>query len=392
MSSEVLETFIRNKIEADESPVVNFSWQGGEPTLLGVDYFKKVIDLQKKYANGKKIENAFQTNGILLDDAWCEFFTQNEFLIGLSIDGPGELHDFYRMNKGGKPTFNQVMQGLNLMNKHNVKFNALTVVNNKNAQQPLDVYHFLKEYGSGFIQFIPIVERIASSKTDNDLSLILPSFEGDSLIADWSVEPQQFGNFLITIFDEWVRKDVGKQFIQMFDVALESWVGLQQSLCLFNETCGHAMALEHNGDLYSCDHFVFPENRLGNIMNQPLRSLVTSQQQVRFGTDKQDTLPDYCRKCEVVFACNGECPKNRFTTSPTGEPGLNYLCQGYKMFFKHIDPYMRFMALELRNQRPPSNVMAWSRERDKGFPGLKIGRNDPCPCGSGKKFKKCCWK
>jgi uncharacterized protein len=371
---------------------VNFAWQGGEPTLLGVRFFQKVVELQKKYANGKKIENAFQTNGILINDTWCEFFSENDFLIGLSVDGPKELHDFYRVNKSGKPTFDRVIKALQLMKRHDVKFNALTVINKKNAQKPLEVYHFLKENGSGFIQFIPIVERIAETVRPEDLSLVLPDFRGKAMVAEWSANPEDFGAFLITIFDEWVRNDVGTQFIQLFDVALESWLGLHQSLCLFNETCGHAMAIEHNGDLYSCDHFVYPENRLGNIMSQPLRSLVTSQQQVIFGTDKKNTLPDYCRKCEVVFACNGECPKNRFITTPEGDYGLNYLCLGYKMFFKHIDPYMRFMSQELQNHRPPANVMIWSHEKDKGFPSLKIGRNDPCPCGSGEKFKKCCWK
>jgi len=370
---------------------VTFAWQGGEPTLLGVDYFRRVVELQKKYAGGKLIQNAFQTNGILLDDAWCEFLAANKFLIGLSIDGPRELHDCYRVDKGGQPTFNRVLRGLNFLKKHGVEFNTLTVVHRKNSRHPLEVYRFLKEIGSGFIQFIPIVERIAAAPDPQGLVLIAPDASQPAKVSPWSVEPLQYGRFLTAIFDEWVRNDVGRYFIQIFDVALESWLGMDQTLCVFKETCGAALAIEHNGDLYSCDHFVYPENKLGNIMERPLELLVNSPQQMKFGLDKRDALPRYCRECEVRFACNGECPKHRFIRTPDGEEGLNYLCAGYKLFFKHVDPTMRFMAAQIRTQRAPANVMEWIRHEDsQAGAATRTGRNDPCPCGSGKKYKKCC--
>ena len=391
MSEDVLEAYIRQYIEAQSVPVISFAWQGGEPTLLGVDYFRKVVGLQEKYANGKRIENAFQTNGVLLDDQWGEFLAENKFLVGLSIDGPRELHDKYRVDKGGQPTFDRVMRGMGYLKKHSVKFNALTVVQRHNSYHPLEVYRFLKEVGSGFMQFIPIVERISKSPNSHGLVLIPPSFEASAKVSPWSVEPAQYGEFLSRIFDEWVRHDVGRYYVQLFDVALEMWLGMEASLCVFRETCGAAMAMEHNGDLYSCDHYVYPENKLGNIMEYPLEALANSPQQKKFGQDKRDTLPRYCRECEVRFACNGECPKHRFIRTPDGEEGLNYLCAGYKIFFNHIDPYMRFMAEEFRQGRPPANVMDWARQRDRGASGLKsLGRNDPCPCGSGRKYKKCC--
>lgn len=391
MSEEVLETYIRDYIETQSIPVISFAWQGGEPTLLGVDYFRKVLELEKKYANGKGIENAFQTNGVLLDDEWCEFLAENNFLVGLSIDGPRQLHDKYRLDKGGQPTFDKVMRGLGFLKKHKVEFNTLTVVQRDNSYHPLEVYRFLKEVGSGFMQFIPIVERIAEAVVPNGLVLIAPGSDTPASVSSWSVEPIQYGKFLIGIFDEWVRVDVGKYYVQIFDVALESWLGMQPGLCVFRETCGGAMAIEHNGDLYSCDHFVYPENKLGNIMEHPLMALVNSRQQWQFGEAKRDTLPRYCRECEVRFACNGECPKHRFIRTPDGEDGLNYLCAGYKKFFQHIDPYMRFMSEQLLQQKPPARVMEWVRQRDRGELRKKPPQqNDPCPCGSGKKYKKSC--
>src|SRR5208337_974098 len=354
MPDAVLESYISQFITAQDAPAISFAWQGGEPTLLGVDFFRKVIAIQKKYANGKKIENAFQTNGVLLDDRWGEFLAENHFLIGISIDGPAELHDFYRVDKGGAPTFDRVMRGLRFLKKHQVEFNALTVVNRQNSQHPLRVYRFLKGIGCQFMQFIPIVERVAKAANPDGLVLISPRDPHAADVSEWSVEPRQYGVFLCTIFDEWVRKDVGNYYVQLFDVTLESWMGLEPSLCVFRPTCGAALALEHNGDLYSCDHYVYPENKLGNIMEQPLQALVNSAQQRRFGLDKRDSLPRYCRECDVRFACNGECPKHRFISAPDGEPGLNYLCAGYKLFFKHVDPYMKFMANELRHQRPPA--------------------------------------
>ncbi|HEX9654167.1 MAG TPA: anaerobic sulfatase-maturation protein [bacterium] len=390
MPLDVLESFIRQKIAAQDVPEIGFVWQGGEPTLLGVDYFRCVVELQKKYADGKAISNGFQTNGVLLNDAWCEFFAEHDFLIGLSIDGPRELHDRYRVYKGGQPTFDKVMRGLSCLKRHQVEFNTLTVVQRDNSHHPLEVYRFLKEAGSGFMQFIPIVERVTTRPTTNGLDLASPSMREEVTVSEWSVDAEQYGEFLCTIFDEWVKNDVGKCYVQLFDVALGIWMGLGANLCVFRETCGDALAIEHNGDLYSCDHYVYPENKLGNIMESPLASLVYSQQQRTFGADKQARLPSYCLTCEVRFACHGECPKHRFIKTPDGEDGLNYLCAGYKRFFNHIDPYMKFMAGELKHQRPPANVMLWAKEKDNGFPNSHVGRNDPCPCGSGVKFKKCC--
>ncbi|MGD0741066.1 MAG: anaerobic sulfatase maturase, partial [Terracidiphilus sp.] len=353
MSDQVLESYIRQYIEAHDTPVVNFAWQGGEPTLLGVDYFRKLVQIQKKYANGKQIANAFQTNGVLLNDAWAEFFLENQFLIGISIDGPRELHDAYRVDKGGQPTFDRVMRGIETLQRNKVDFNTLTTVHRANADSPLEVYRFLRDNGSGYMQFIPIVERIAHQVTDEGLRLISPDFAGAAKVAPWSVEPRQFGRFLCTIFDEWVRRDVGRTFVQLFDVSLETWSGMEASLCIFRKQCGAALAIEHSGDLYSCDHFVYPENRLGNIMESAMAALAGSEQQQKFGEAKESTLPRYCRECDVRFACNGECPKHRFLTTPDGEPGLNYLCAGYKMFFHHVDPAMRFMVAELAAQRAP---------------------------------------
>jgi uncharacterized protein len=392
MPDDVLEMFIKKKIQAHQVPQVSFAWQGGEPTLLGVEFFEKVVDYQSKYGDGKKIDNGFQTNGILLNDRWCEFLKTNDFLVGLSIDGPEEIHNRYRVNQGGRGSFKQVMRGLEFLKKHGVEFNTLTVVQRDNSQKPLDVYHFLKEVGSGFMQFIPIVERTTQDPNQDGLKLISPDYRKSAEVTGWSVEASAYGDFLIGIFDEWVRMDVGQYFVQMFDVALESWMGMPASICVFNETCGTAMAIEHNGDVYSCDHYVYPENRLGNIMEAPLDSIISNPLQIKFGQDKRTKLPEYCKQCDVRFACHGECPKHRFIKTPDGEDGLNYLCAGYKKFFNHIDPYMRFMANELKFQRPPANVMAWTAEKDKGFSSLKLSPNDPCPCGSGKKLKKCCGK
>lgn len=391
MPFPVLESFIRQKIQAHKVSQVNFAWQGGEPTLLGVDYFKKVVEFQIKYAGGKTITNAFQTNSVLLNDEWGEFFSENKFLVGISIDGPREIHDRYRVNKGGGSSFDQVIRGISFLKKHKVKFNTLTVAQRENSYKSIEIYNFLKETGSGYMQFIPVVERSAEKPKNNNMSLVSPDFDGTALVTGWSVEPLQFGNFLCSIFDEWVRKDVGKIFIQLFDIALESWYGLQPSLCVFKKTCGDAMIIEHNGDVYSCDHYVYSQNKLGNIMEIPLESLVNSTQQRKFGNNKFDLLPDYCKNCEVRFVCNGECPKHRFIKTSDGEDGLNYLCAGYKKFFNHINIYMKYMVNELSNRRSPSNIMQWLVEKDRGFPSLNPNRNEPCPCGSGFKYKKCCF-
>jgi uncharacterized protein len=368
MNDAVLEKYIREYIAAQPVSHVSFAWQGGEPTLMGVDYFRRVVELQQKYANGKIIDNSFQTNGVLLNDEWAGFLAANKFLVGLSIDGPEKIHDTYRRRKGGKGSFRQVINGLSYLKKHGVEFNTLTVVNRKNARYPLEVYRFLKEIGSTYMQFIPVVERATKTTDDSNLKLIAPGFNGDSQVTDWSVIPEDFGRFLSTIFDEWVRADVGRYFVQIFDVALEAWYGLPPSLCIFREECGSALAMEHNGDLYSCDHFVYPENKLGNIMSHRMADMIESPQQVRFGKEKYVSLPRYCRDCRVSFICNGECPKHRFLTTPDGEGGLNYLCAGYLHFFTHIDPYMRYMAGQLRNRQAPANVMNWVREKDNASP------------------------
>jgi len=361
MSDTVLESYIRQYIQSQPAQHVSFAWQGGEPTLLGVPFFERVLELQKKYAGDKIIDNAFQTNGTLLDDAWGEFLARNKFLIGLSVDGPAEIHDAYRVDKGGQPTFARVMRGLDTLKKHGVEFNTLTVINRKNSYHARQVYRFLKEIGSKYLQFIPIVEQVAATPDPNGLMLLKPYARQKTTVSEWSVEPLQFGKFLSTVFDEWVLSDVGRVFVQIFDVALESWSGLPQSLCVFAPQCGKALAVEHNGDLYSCDHFVYPENKLGNIMERAMSGLVNSPQQARFGSAKATSLPSDCQKCDVRFACNGECPKHRFNTTASGEYGLNYLCAGYKHFFHHIDPYMRFMANELRQDGSPARVMEWAR-------------------------------
>lgn len=391
MSDEVLESFVRQYIEANEIPRIDFAWQGGEPTLLGIEFFRRVIELQQKYASGKQIENAIQTNGLLIDDAWSEFLAQNRFLVGLSIDGPAEIHDRYRRDKADRPTFDRVYQAMRTFHRHGVEFNTLTCVQRHNARHPLEVYRFLKAEGSHFMQFIPIVERIASTLPPDQPVLVSPAYEEETDVAAWSVKPLDYGNFLCAVFDEWVRQDVGSYYIQAFDIALEAWIGRNPSLCVYSRTCGQGLALEHNGDLYACDHYVYPENRLGNILHRPLQELILEEKQLRFGADKQDRLPRQCRECPVLFACNGECPKHRFRKTADGETGLNYLCPGLKHFFTHIDPCMQFMAGELREERPPANVMAWLRERRHGPTGAAgTGRNLPCPCGSGKKYKKCC--
>ena len=361
MSDTVLESYIRQYIQSQPAQHVSFAWQGGEPTLLGVPFFERVLELQKKYAGDKLVDNAFQTNGTLLDDAWGEFLARNKFLIGLSVDGPAEIHDAYRVDKGGQPTFARVMRGLDILKKHGVEFNTLTVINRKNSYHARQVYRFLKEIGSKYLQFIPIVEQVAATPDPNGLMLLKPYARQKTTVSEWSVEPLQFGKFLSTVFDEWVLSDVGRVFVQIFDVALESWSGLPQSLCVFAPQCGKALAVEHNGDLYSCDHFVYPENKLGNIMERAMSGLVNSPQQARFGSAKATSLPSDCQKCDVRFACNGECPKHRFNTTASGEYGLNYLCAGYKHFFHHIDPYMRFMANELRQDGSPARVMEWAR-------------------------------
>jgi uncharacterized protein len=391
LNENILENFIRQYIEAHQVPVVTFTWQGGEPTLLGIDYFKNIIELEKKYANGKNIENAFQTNGTRLNEDWCKFFNDNNILVGVSIDGEEHNHDYHRRTNSGRPTFRSVMKGIELLHKYRVEFNTLSCVNSYNVHFATETYRFLKRIGSGFIQFLPVVERITDIEAEYPLRLVPPLFERSASVTEWSVGAADFGNFLITIFNEWVRNDVARYYIQVFDTTLANYVGEMPGVCVFSETCGDALAMEHNGNIYSCDHYVFPEYYLGNISETPLTDIVKSQRQFDFGINKRNMLPGYCLRCDVRYACHGECPKHRFIKTPDGKPGLNYLCEGYKKFFHHVEPYMDFMAKELKNKRPPANVMNWVRNRDNQASKQSIpGRNDPCPCGSGKKFKNCC--
>jgi len=382
MSDEVHEAYIRQLLEAHWVPQVTVAWQGGEPTLMGLDFYRRSVELQRKYQNsGTRIENTFQTNGIMIDDAWCRFFRENNFLVGISLDGPGELHNFYRKDKGGRGTFDRVVEAVRLLQDHKVEFNILCTVNSNNANHPLDVYRFFRdELGANYIQFIPIVER------DNDTG-----YQEGNKVTDRSVMPDQFGRFLIAIFDEWVGRDVGSTFVLNFDGALAGWLGMAGTVCIFGRTCGLGVALEHNGDLYSCDHFVEPNHYLGNILKTPMIDLLSSEKQRKFGRAKMDSLPGYCRECEFLEVCHGECPKNRFLETPGGEAGLNYLCAGYRSFFEHADKPMRIMADLLRRERPASEVMTIlaNKGRDPKKESASSGRNDLCPCGSGKKFKKC---
>jgi uncharacterized protein len=383
MPESVLRAYVDQYIDSQPGPEVVFAWQGGEPTLMGLDFFKRAVELQQAHCPpGKQIRNSLQTNGTLLDDAWGQFLGQHKFLVGISIDGPSALHDAYRVDKGGRPTFDRVEKGLRILQKHDVDFNILCSVHAANAGHPLEVYRFFRDdLGAEFVQFIPIVEPEKPTASP-----------GVAPVTERSVSGKQFGSFLKAVFDEWVRHDVGKVFVQIFDVALGVWAGQPASLCVFGRTCGTAMALEHNGDLYSCDHFVYPEHRLGNILETPMDALAVSEHQRRFGLDKWDALPQYCHECPVEFACNGGCPKNRVSATPDGEPGLNYLCEGYRGFFTHVDRPMRLMVGELRARRPPANIMRYLKREDEAELQRRFAhakRNDPCPCGSGLKFKHC---
>ncbi len=403
MSDELLEKFIEEYINSQTMPQVLFTWHGGETLMRPLSFYKRAMELQRKYANGRTIDNCIQTNGTLLTDEWCRFFKENNWLVGVSIDGPQEFHDEYRKNKQGKPSFVKVMQGINLLKKHGVEWNGMAVVNdynadypefhdeyrkNKqgkpsfvkvmqginllkkhgvewngmavvndyNADYPLDFYNFFKEIGCHYIQFAPIVERIAPHGDGRHLASLADK-EKSTQLADFSVTPEQWGDFLCALFDEWVKQDVGTYYIQLFDSTLANWIGEQPGVCSMAKTCGHAGVMEFNGDVYTCDHFVFPEYKLGNIHQNTLVEMMYGERQQAFGLMKQQSLPTQCRECEWLFACNGECPKNRFACTADGEPGLNYLCAGYHKFFSHVAPYMDFMKNELMNQRPPANIM-----------------------------------
>ena len=355
MSDEMLEQFTREYIEAQTMPQVLFTWHGGEPLMRSIDFYKKALALQKKYAHGKQIDNVIQTNGTLLTDEWCEFFAKNHWLVGISIDGPQEYHDHYRVTPAGKPSWEKVMQGISLLKKHRVEWNAMAVVNAYNAEHPLEFYHFFRDNGCQYLQFTPIVERL----TEHEDGRTLASLADDREIplADASVTPQQWGNFLCTIFDDWVRHDVGKTFVEIFDCTLANWMGVLPGICAYSKECGHAGVMEHNGDVYSCDHFVFPEYKLGNIREQSLIDMLYGEKQQAFSRLKHTSLPRQCKECDMEFACHGECPKNRFEKDKYGEPGLNYLCQGYYQYYTHVATYMDFMKRELLAQRPPANIM-----------------------------------
>jgi len=372
MEEALLEEFTKQYVEAQPGPAITFGWQGGEPTLRGLDFFRKAVRLQKEYVPDEwQCHNSFQTNGVLLDDEWCEFLKENDFLVGISVDGPASLHDVYRKDKKGRPSHERVMRGLHLLQQHGVEFNVLCVVNDVNARRPLDVYRFFKDEGVQHVQFIPIVEHLGGGK-----------------VSTRSVSPADYGQFLITVFDEWVCNDLGDIFIQTFEECVAAWMGLRNNLCVFSETCGLAVVMEHNGDVYSCDHFVFPEYLLGNIKETHLLDLVSSRQQQEFGLSKRDFLPEVCRRCEFRFICSGGCLRERIVETPEGRK-LNYLCAGYKQFFGYVDRYMKEIAKGINNRQSPLAI----RQRTKALHDSiwnHVARNDPCPCGSGKKYKKCC--
>lgn len=355
MSDEMLEQFTREYIEAQTMNQVLFTWHGGEPLLRSIGFYRKALSLQQKYAGGRRIDNVIQTNGTLLTDEWCEFFAQNHWLVGISIDGPQPDHDHYRLTAAGKPSWKKVMQGIKLLKKHGVEWNAMAVVNAYNANHPLEFYRFFKENGCQFLQFTPIVERLTRHEDGRTLASLADKDEIS--LSEASVTPEQWGYFLCAIFDEWVRKDVGKIFVEIFDCTLANWMGISPGICAYSKECGHAGVMEHNGDVYSCDHFVFPEYKLGNIRDHSLIDMLYGEQQQEFSRLKHSSLPRQCKECDMEFACHGECPKNRFMKDKYGDSGLNYLCPGYYHYYQHVAPYMDYMKQELMSQRPPSNIM-----------------------------------
>lgn len=354
MSDELLERFVQEYIQAQTMSQVLFTWHGGEPLMRPLSFYRKAVALQEKYAFGRQIDNTIQTNGTLLTDEWCEFFKEHNWLVGISIDGPQEFHDEYRRTASDKPSWQKVMRGIRLLRKHGVEWNAMAVVNDFNAGYPLEFYHFFKEMGAKYIQFAPVVERMAAHSDGRHLATLV---DQECPVADFSVSPAQWGDFLCAIFDEWVRHDVGQTYVEIFDCTLANWVGERPGICVYAKECGHAGVMEFNGDVYSCDHFVFPEYKLGNIRDKTLVEMLYGEQQRQFSCLKHATLPKQCKECEWEFACHGECPKNRFVNDRYGNPGLNYLCSGYRHFYEHVASYMDFMKKEFMNQRPPANVM-----------------------------------
>lgn len=360
LSEEMLDQFTKEYIEAQTMNDVLFTWHGGEPLMRPPSFYRKALELQKKYGRGRNISNVIQTNGTLLTDEWCRFLHENNWLVGVSIDGPQEFHDEYRRTASGGPSWAKVMRGIQLLNKHHVEWNAMAVVNDFNADYPLDFYHFFKEMGCRFIQITPVVERMVNHADGRHLATLTD--DATAPVTDFSVTPEQWGRFLCAIFDEWVRNDVGQTYVELFDCILANWVGVTPGICVYAKECGHAGIMEFNGDVYSCDHFVFPEYRLGNIRKKTITEMLYGEQQQQFSRLKSQSLPKECKKCEWEFACHGECPRTRFIKDVYGNPGKNYLCEGYRMFFRHIAPYMDFMKKEYMNQRPPSNVMQHIQE------------------------------
>src|SRR5690554_6717734 len=380
MDYRLLEEFTRQYIEAQPGPVVSFGWQGGEPTLRGLDFFRKALKLQQKYLPpGWKAENNLQTNALMLDEEWCRFLKENNFLVGVSIDGPAPLHDKYRRDKEGNPTHKRVVDGIKLLQKYRVDFNILCVVHQQNCKHPLKVYNHFRELGADFIQFIPIVEKSGEKSREEGK-------KGKGIIGKHSVKPKDYGHFLISVFDEWLKRGYGEVYIQTFEEAVRAWAGYQAGLCVFSETCGRAMVMEHNGDLYSCDHFVYPEYKLGNIRETPILEMVNSKAQREFGLNKLKSLPSECLNCEVNYICHGGCLKNRLYNGQG--KGLNYLCEGYRLFFNYIDPYMKEIASTIKKGLSPVLIKKRLLRLHKDI--WNVGRNDPCPCGSGKKYKRCC--
>ena len=372
MSDDILEEYIIQHIDASESPEVRFSWHGGEPTILGKDYFRKIAALQRTHRpEGKTIANGIQTNGTLLDEEWCQFLASEGFTVGISLDGPKELHDPYRTGKRGNPTHEQAMRGYRLLREHGVACDVLCVVHAGNVPHPLEIYRFFKEIGATSIGFLPLVERAP-----------------DGGVIDLTVPPAALGDFLCAIFDEWLANDIGRVNVQIFEEAIATALGREHGLCIFRETCGDIPVVEHNGDFFSCDHFVDEAHCPGNIMETPLASLLDSPEQRAFGQAKRNRLPRFCRTCEVLSMCNGGCPKDRFLQAPDNEEGLNYLCAGYRRFFFHCRPFVAQVAALSQQHRTESSRIPAPPGSARG--NAKIGRNDPCPCGSGRKYKKCC--
>lgn len=362
MGEELLEKYIRQYIEANEVPRIEFCWHGGEPLLAGLDFYRRAVELQKKYGGNREIINSLQTNGTLITNEWCTFFRDNNFLIGISIDGPKDIHDAYRINKGREPTWKKVIQAVKMLKHKGVDFNTLSVVNNLSEGRGAEIYTFMKSIGSHYMQFMPALEYVADTDYKNRPVIVPPGTPG-SHPAPWGISAEGFGRFLVDVFNQWLIRDVGTYYVQHFDASLAKWAGENPGICTFKETCGEALVVEHNGDVYSCDHFVYPGHRLGNIAETGLKHLFNSDKQYYFGLEKKISLPGECRRCNYYFVCTGQCPKHRFEKSSDGEDGMNALCRGYKMFFEHAAPYMEYMVRMLRENKAPSSVMAWAREQ-----------------------------